>query len=179
MRVTVGTKIIDYPYLEWSQGIILFTGPSGSGKTTLLRSLHGELLVEDAFENWPKKKTAMMPQQNTWIPYLKLGVQLRQFGGPAAENLMHQLQLERHSYKYPNELSVGQLQRFSLALTLSLDSSVFLLDEPTSALDDDLAVLLFELIDKKLKESDLTTILAVTHDPRMKKYFSTAKTWQL
>ncbi|MEL0146711.1 MAG: hypothetical protein VW808_07250, partial [Schleiferiaceae bacterium] len=65
------------------------------------------------------------------------------------------------------------------ALTLSLDINVFLLDEPTSALDDDLAVLVFGLIDEKLKESDQITIVAVTHDPRMKEHFSTAKTWQL
>ena len=179
MRVTVGTNEIRYPALELTEGIILFTGPSGSGKTTLLRALHGELLVKDSFENWPQSKTAMMPQQNTWIPYLKLGVQLRQFGGPTSELIAHQLRLERHLEKFPNELSVGQLQRFSLALTLSLDSNVFLLDEPTSALDDDLADLVFGLIDEKLKESDQTTIVAVTHDPRMKKYFSTAKTWQL
>ena len=164
MRVTVGTKEIRYPSLELTEGLILFTGPSGSGKTTLLRALHGELLVKDSFENWPQNNTAMMPQQNTWIPYLKIGVQLR---------------LERHLGKYPRELSVGQLQRFSLALTLSLDSNVFLLDEPTSALDDDLADLVFGLIDEKLKESDQITIVAVTHDPRMKEHFSTAKTWQL
>ncbi|MGB1111493.1 MAG: ATP-binding cassette domain-containing protein [Schleiferiaceae bacterium] len=179
MRVTVGTKEIHYPSLEFTEGIILFTGPSGSGKTTLLRALHGELAVKDSFENWPRNKTAMMPQQNTWIPYLNLGIQLRQFGGPTAELIARQLQLERQLEKHPNELSVGQLQRFSLALTLSSDSSVFLLDEPTSALDDDLADLVFALIDEKLKESDQITIVAVTHDPRMKKYFSTAKTWQL
>ena len=179
MRVTVGTNEIHYPSLELTEGIILFTGPSGSGKTTLLRALHGELLVQDPFKNWPQDKTAMMPQQNTWIPYLKLDIQLRQFCGPTAELIARKLRLERHLGKFPNELSVGQLQRFSLALTLSLDSSVFLLDEPTSALDDDLADLVFGLIDEKLKESDRTTILAVTHDPRMKKYFSTAKTWQL
>ena len=179
MRVTVGTKEIRYPSLELTEGIILFTGPSGSGKTTLLRALHGELLVKDSFENWPQNKTALMPQQNTWIPYLKLGVQLQQFGGPTSELIARPLRLERHLEKFPNELSVGQLQRFSLALTLSLDSNVFLLDEPTSALDDDLADLVFGLIDEKLKESDQITIVAVTHDPRMKKYFSTAKTWQL
>lgn len=179
MRVTVGTKEIHYPSLQWTEGVVLFTGPSGSGKTTLLRALHGELAVKDSFENWPQHNTAMMPQQNTWIPYLNLGIQLRQFGGPTAELIARQLQLERQLEKHPNELSVGQLQRFSLALTLSLDSSVFLLDEPTSALDDDLADLVFALIDEKLKESDQITIVSVTHDPRMKKYFSTAKTWQL
>ena len=179
MRVTVGTKEIHYPSLQWTEGVVLFTGPSGSGKTTLLRALHGELAVKDSFENWPQHNTAMMPQQNTWIPYLNLGIQLRQFGGPTAELIARQLQLERQLEKHPNELSVGQLQRFSLALTLSLDSSVFLLDEPTSALDDDLADLVFVLIDEKLKESDQITIVSVTHDPRMKKYFSTAKTWQL
>ena len=35
------------------------------------------------------------------------------------------------------------------------------------------------MIDEKLKESDQITIVAVTHDSRMKEHFSTAKTWQL
>ena len=120
-----------------------------------------------------------MPQQNTWIPYLTLRNQLREFGGPKVESLMTRLQLDEHADKRPNELSIGQLQRFSLALTLSKNAMTLLLDEPTSALDDDLAELVFELLKEHIRESNHKSIIAVTHDPRMKAYFTEANLWEL
>ena len=179
MIVSLGSKSITYPSLKWSSGLTLFTGPSGSGKTTLLRALHGELPITEASEHWPTLETALMPQQNTWIPYLTLRNQLREFGGPSAESLLIRLQLTEHADKRPNELSIGQLQRFSLALTLSKNAMILLLDEPTSALDDDLAELVFELLKEHIKELDHRSIIAVTHDHRMRAYFTKSNLWEL
>jgi len=179
MIVSLGSKSITYPSLKWSTGLTLFTGPSGSGKTTLLRALHGELRITEAFEHWPTLETALMPQQNTWIPYLTLRNQLREFGGTKVELLITRLQLAEHADKRPNELSIGQLQRFSLALTLSKNAMTLLLDEPTSALDDDLAELVFELLKARITESNRRSIIAVTHDPRMRAYFTQANLWEL
>lgn len=179
MIVSLGNKSITYPSLTWSAGLTLFTGPSGSGKTTLLRALHGELPITEASEHWSTLETALMPQQNTWIPYLSLRNQLREFGGRSAESLLKRLQLSEHADKRPNELSIGQLQRFSLALTLSKNAMTLLLDEPTSALDDDLAELVFELLKEHIEESDHRSIIAVTHDPRMRAYFTQANLWEL
>ena len=120
-----------------------------------------------------------MPQQEVWISYLSLKEQLSLFGGKQAIDLAHRLKLNMHLLKYPDELSVGQLQRFSLALTLSNNSNLVLLDEPTSALDDDLATIVFELIEEYVSTNKAISIIAVTHDVRMKDHFYQANTWDL
>ena len=179
MIVTVGTHQIEYPALSLSKGLTLFTGPSGSGKTTLLRALHGDLNSEEAKVMAGSTPSALMPQQNTWVPYLSMNEHLVHFGGENALELAAQLQLKAHLKKSPHQLSVGQLQRFSLALTLSQQRSLVLLDEPTSALDDDLAKIAFELVEKYLEDHLEASVVAVTHDTRMKEHFSSAAHWTL
>ncbi len=96
-----------------------------------------------------------------------------------AIDLAQRLKLNMHLLKYPDELSVGQLQRFSLALTLSNSSNLVLLDEPTSALDDDLAAIVFQLIEECVSTNKSISIIAVTHDVRMKDHFYQANSWDL
>lgn len=179
MIITVGTHKIEYPHLPLAKGLTLFTGPSGSGKTTLLRALHGDLQNEEVKKMLNGIPSALMPQQNTWVPYLSMSEHLIHFGGENALELAAQLQLNAHLKKYPHQLSVGQLQRFSLALTLSQELPLVLLDEPTSALDDDLAKIAFELVEKYLIEFPEASIVAVTHDTRMKEHFSSVANWNL
>lgn len=179
MIVTVGSHKIDYPAFTIAKGLTLFTGPSGSGKTTLLRALHGDLESKEVKKMVGNMPSALMPQQNTWVPYLSMSEHLVHFGGANALELAARLQLNGHLKKYPHQLSVGQLQRFSLALTLSQKLSLVLLDEPTSALDDDLAKIAFELVENYTKEYPEASIIAVTHDTRMKAHFSSAANWTL
>lgn len=179
MILTVGTHKIAYPALTLSKGLTLFTGPSGSGKTTLLRALHGDLYSKEARKLAGNTPSTLMPQQNTWVPYLSMSEHLVHFGGENTLELAEKLQLKVHLKKYPHQLSVGQLQRFSLALSLSPKLPLVLLDEPTSALDDDLAKIAFELIEHYLKEFPEASLIAVTHDTRMKEYFSSAAHWTL
>jgi ABC-type lipoprotein export system ATPase subunit len=179
MIVAVGTHRIEYPAFTLAKGLTLLTGPSGSGKTTLLRALHGELDNEDVKKMVGNIPSALMPQQNTWVPYLSMTEHLVHFGGSNAIGLATELQLELHLKKHPHQLSVGQLQRFSLALTLSQKLPLVLLDEPTSALDDDLAKIAFELVELYIREFPEASLIAVTHDTRMKAHFSSAANWTL
>jgi ABC-type lipoprotein export system ATPase subunit len=179
MIVTVGTHKIEYPAFTLEEGLTLLTGPSGSGKTTLLRALHGDLESEEAKILAGNTPSALMPQQNTWVPYLSMSEHLVHFGGENALELASQLQLNAHLKKHPHQLSVGQLQRFSLALTLSQELPLVLLDEPTSALDDDLAKIAFELVERYLNEFPEASMVAVTHDTRMKAHFYGAENWTL
>ena len=179
MIVTVGTHKIEYPAFALAKGLTLFTGPSGSGKTTLLRALHGELENKAVKKMVGGRPSALMPQQNTWVPYLSMSDHLVHFGGVNVQALAADLQLGSHLKKYPYQLSVGQLQRFSLALTLSQKLPLVLLDEPTSALDDDLAKIVFELIEQYIQEFPEASLIAVTHDTRMKAHFSSAANWRL
>jgi ABC-type lipoprotein export system ATPase subunit len=81
--------------------------------------------------------------------------------------------------RFPHELSIGQLQRFSLLAALHVDSELLLLDEPTSALDDDWADKAIELIENWSIDNPLGTVIVVTHDERLKKAFSAAKRFEL
>lgn len=179
MILTVGAHKIEYPAWTLAKGLTLCTGPSGSGKTTLLLALHGELASEEAKALAGNRSSALMPQQNTWVSYLTMSEHLHHFGGENAQELAAQLQLNGHGKKYPHQLSVGQLQRFSLSLTLSQRRELILLDEPTSALDDDLAKIAFELVEHYLNNFPEASIIAVTHDSRMKQHFSGTSNWTL
>jgi ABC-type lipoprotein export system ATPase subunit len=179
MKIKIGQNELVYPKLKIESGVTLCTGASGSGKTTLLKALHGLLLNESCAALVHNRSTSLMPQQEVWIPYLSLKEQLFLFGGKQAISLAQRLKLNMYLMKYPDELSVGQLQRFSLALTLSNTSNLVLLDEPTSALDDDLATVVFQLIEEYVSANKAVSIVAVTHDIRMKDHFCIAKSWDL
>ena len=57
--------------------------------------------------------------------------------------------------------------------------TIALLDEPTSALDDDIAAVVFQLIEEYVSINKGVSIVAVTHDVRMKDHFRNAKLWDL
>lgn len=179
MKIKIGKSQLEYPKLQIDSGVILCTGPSGSGKTTLLKSLHGLLLNDSCAALVKNRFTSFMPQQEVWIPYLNLKEQLSLFGGKEAIYLAQRLKISTHLSKYPDELSIGQLQRLSLALTLSKRGNLVLLDEPTSALDDDIAAVVFQLIEEYVSINKGVSIVAVTHDVRMKDHFRNAKLWDL
>ena len=171
MIVKLGTHTITYPRIELSAGIMVVTGASGTGKTTLLRLLHGELKAEEFEQN--VLKTALMPQTPTWIPYLKMSEQLKV--ARAKDVDFSSLGLDQLLHRYPHQLSIGQLQRFSLLAALHANTDVLLLDEPTSALDDDWAEAAMTLISAWVASKPKGSVVVVTHDERLKNTFATAK----
>lgn len=66
-------------------------------------------------------------------------------------------------FKYPHQLSGGQLQRASIARALSLDPKFMVADEPTSMLDASLRLEVLNVL-KNLKENMELSILLITHD---------------
>jgi len=176
MTVNFGTHTINYPKLELVSGIILVTGASGTGKTTLLRVLHGILKADGPIPN-VEGSSSIMSQTPTWIPYLRMHEQLKVAGAQGVD--FTSLGLDQLVRRFPHELSIGQLQRFSLLAALHVDSELLLLDEPTSALDDDWADKAIELIENWSIDNSLGTVIVVTHDERLKKAFSAAKRFEL
>ena len=160
------TYTLTYPELKFPDGITLVTGPSGVGKTTLLRALHGDLATElAALVN--AKKTALMPQQQQWISYMSLREQLSMTVDKTWESIAITLGLEDHFDKLPDELSIGQQQRFWLAWVLAEDAQWILLDEPTSALDDDWALAAIALFVQFRSDYPNKKLIIVTHDIRL------------
>ncbi|MDA8824714.1 ATP-binding cassette domain-containing protein [Schleiferiaceae bacterium] len=157
---------ITYPDMTFPDGITLVTGPSGVGKTTLLRALHGELGT--SFSSIVKgQKTSLMPQQQYWIGYMTMYEQLSMTAGEQWQTIAETLGLQSHFHKLPDQLSIGQQQRFWLSWVLADNADWILLDEPTSALDDDWATAAISLFDRFRRENEKTKIIIVTHDVRL------------
>ena len=157
----------------------MVTGPSGVGKTTLLRALHGLIDSEELEHIIGNRTTALMPQQNTWVPYLRMSDHFKLATAKTTIDPLDTLGVSAFKHKLPHELSVGQLQRLSLMLTLNSGATVVLLDEPTSALDDDLALASINLIKTYVASHPKAMLIVVSHDERLKHAFAQENLWSL
>lgn len=72
---------------------------------------------------------------------------------------------ERMSHK-PFELSGGQKQRVAIARAMVTEPKILLADEPTGALDTETGHQVMEMF-RNINEKNNTTIIIVTHDPRI------------
>ncbi len=79
-----------------------------------------------------------------------------------AEQMVEQVELPKALlYRYPSQLSGGQLQRMVIALTMALSPELIIADEPTSALDSETQQALIPLF-QKIKQR--TSLLFISHD---------------
>ena len=179
MIIEIGNLSIGYPDLTWCSGVTVVTGSSGVGKTTLLKAVHGLIESKDLEHVIGDRTTTLMPQQNTWVPYLRMSDHFKLVRMKSALDPLDTLGLSSIAHKFPHELSVGQLQRFSLLYTLSAGADVVLLDEPTSALDDDLAQVSIHLIESYVTLHPKAAVLVVSHDERLKLAFAEENFWSL
>ena len=170
-------------------------GPSGSGKTTLLNIIggleepsRGHVIVkghdvvamsEDRlarlrlstmgfiFQNYNllANFTAL---ENVEAPMALAGLRGRK-RRQKAEELMELVGLADRAQHYPTELSGGQQQRVAIARALANDPDILIGDEITGDLD---SVTGFEVMDlvTRLNHERGTTVVYVTHDPRMARY---------
>lgn len=175
---------------------LLITGASGKGKTTLLHLLaglqkptSGEIFIDetnitqlserklDAFRG---KNIGLVLQQFHFVASLSVleNVTLASWLGTKnpqtekAKNILEQLELGNQWHKLPQQLSVGQQQRVSIARALINEPKLILADEPTSSLDDANAFLVADLLSNLSKEHQAALII-VTHDYRLKNRYAT------
>ncbi len=173
---------------EIGQGeFVTMLGPSGCGKTTLLRILAGleqpdrGSVLFDGFDGagWTiqERRVGFVFQHYALFPHLSvfenvafgLRMRSRQQRIPQKEisnrvqKLLHLVQLDEMSDRFPQQLSGGQKQRVAVARALAIEPRVLLLDEPFGALDVHVRQELRQQLRKLQQELGITCLL-VTHD---------------
>ena len=175
--------------------MVCLMGPSGSGKTTLLNIIggleepsRGHVMVKDrdvvamsedqlaklrlssmgfVFQNYNllANFTAL---ENVESPMALAGIRRRE-RRKRAEDLLRLVGLSDRSRHYPTELSGGQQQRVAIARALANDPDILIGDEITGDLDSVTGFEVMELVARLNRERG-TTVVYVTHDPRMARY---------
>ena len=167
--------------------ILALTGPNGAGKTTLLRVLAGLLeatagrvrvlgRVPDDRDRAVRTALAALIGPPQTARDLTVAEHLRfiaaTWGTSAAtasaqaEQLLEELAIEQLGARFPHELSSGQSQLVSLALTFARPSRVLLLDEPEQRLDAHRLGLVSAAV-RRRAEAGAAIVLA-THSPRLR-----------
>ena len=169
--------------------ILCLMGPSGSGKTTLLNILggldtpsRGHVVVDEqniislneeklaalrlrkmgfVFQNF-NLLSSFTALENVQVPMVLAG----QRDSKRAQELLRLVGLGDRMGHYPSELSGGQQQRVAIARALANDPPLLIGDEMTGDLDTQTSYEIMNLLVQLNKERG-TTIVFVTHDPRM------------
>lgn len=174
---------------------LLITGASGSGKTTLLhllagllKPLSGSIRIDDTeitklnsweLDQFRGKNIGIVFQRPHFVAALnvlqnlELAAWLSGKGRSRAfaKELLARLDLHAQENKRISELSMGQLQRLSIARAVISQPKLLLADEPTSSLDDANSERVKRLLFDMSNQIG-ATLIVVTHDQRLKKDFS-------
>ena len=175
--------------------MVCLMGPSGSGKTTLLNIVGGleepsrghvivdgenvVALPEDKLSEMRLTKMGFVFQsynllanftarENVEVPMALAGLSRRE-RRRKVERLLENVGLADRAKHYPSELSGGQQQRVAIARALANDPPILIGDEITGELDPETGYEVMEVV-VRLNREQGTTIVYVTHDPRMAKF---------
>ncbi|MBW3138643.1 ABC transporter ATP-binding protein [Ferrimonas balearica] len=171
---------------------VAIMGPSGSGKTTLLNMLGGidvpskgsisidgdrlDNLNQHQLISFRRDHVGFIFQDYSLLPVLtalenvEFVMQLQ--GHPEAEcrqratELLTEVGLADHLHKVPAKLSGGQQQRVAVARALAPRPRFVMADEPTANLDAQSTAELLDIM-QQLNQSEGTTFIFSTHDPRV------------
>ena len=169
---------------------LLLLGQSGCGKTTLLNLLagllkptKGEIIFQDTeytklndtqHDNLRAKNIGFIFQKNHLIPHLTLkqniAITQLQRNESDLKTLIQTIGLSENTQKKARDLSVGEAQRTAIARALANNPTMIIADEPTSALDDKNTDAVMKLLFSQAEKNN-ASIIAATHDARIKKYF--------
>ena len=188
-----GKTILSLPEYSIKRGQhLLLLGPSGCGKTTLLNILAGLLkasagevlfngrayskLSEGALDQLRAESFGFVFQKLHLIGHLSTiqNIALAQTNADPTriQALIHDLGLSTKEHRKARELSVGEAQRVAIARAVANGPQVIFADEPTSALDDANTQRVMDLIFQSAQNAG-STLIAATHDARIKTRFDT------
>lgn len=172
--------------------LMAIIGESGSGKSTLINIIgfldddfEGNYFYNDqAIHDYTRADFAKLRNQhvgfvfqnfklirdisiaeNVILPLLYAEVGRRQ-AKKTAVRVLSRVGLGGYDNKLPTELSGGQQQRVSIARAIIANPDFLIADEPTGALDTKTSQEIMDLF-KQLNQTQHTTIIMVTHDPRV------------
>ncbi len=191
-----GGRSFDFPDISLKGGEhALMLGSSGSGKTTLLHMMAGILIPQTGdiaidgtqinklsgatLDRFRGRHIGLVFQRHFFIDSISMLDNLilaQTLSGakpdvPYLESMLHDLNLTNLSQKSPVNLSMGELQRFSIARALANRPMLVLADEPTSSLDDINCNLFADLLLHTAAQCG-SALLIATHDARLKPAFS-------
>ncbi|APW36570.1 ABC transporter ATP-binding protein [Rhodoferax koreense] len=172
--------------------LTLISGPSGCGKSTLLSLLSG-LQSPDQGQAWAlgedlgrmnKRQLerfrlqhtgfvfqgfnlfpALTAREQVQLPLGYLGLSNRDTGERALRAL-DEVGMAHRADARPAQLSGGEKQRVAIARALAKEPQLLFADEPTSALDADNGQKIIDIL-HRIARSHGTTVLCVSHDPRL------------
>ncbi len=169
-------------------------GESGSGKSTIgeiiagiIKADQGEIYFKEEKLKYPIQKKLRSKIQilfqhpeSAFNPSLKIIDSIKEpfqlyKKNWKVEDIVEEIKKlglrEEYLYRYPRELSGGELQRLAIVRALSVDPQILVLDEPTSMLD---VVSQAQIIDilRKYQEANNTSYIFITHDRKLSEIFS-------
>ena len=195
---TVGEESVALDNINLTFGeseFVSILGTSGSGKTTLLNIIggldkytSGDLLVDGTstknfndrdWDSYRNGTIGFVFQSYNLISHLsildnvKMALSLSGISEKESvkrsKQALHEVGLEKHLTKRPNQLSGGQMQRVAIARALVNNPKILLADEPTGALDSKTSAQIMELI-KEISKNRL--VIMVTHNPELANQYS-------
>ncbi|MEO0159299.1 MAG: ABC transporter ATP-binding protein [candidate division WOR-3 bacterium] len=130
---------------------VLIIGPNGSGKTTIANIISGLLS--------PQKGKVILPERisSLTLPFEFPLLKIKEL--PIDKDLLRDFKLDEFLENYPDELSVGQRQKLSIALALSKEADLYIFDEPLANLDKESIPLIMKKILEKTKGKTLIVIM--------------------
>lgn len=180
-------KILDEINFDVCNGeCVAILGNNGAGKSTMLKCLNkiispqkGTVVINDVDilklnRLEIAKNTAYVAQKNEGNqitvfdaillgrkPYIKLAPKKEDYD--IVEKIIANLNLEKLSLRYIDELSGGELQKVMIGRALAQEPKVLLLDEPTSSLDLKNQLEVLKLIQKITRDRQIAVVIVI-HD---------------
>ena len=156
--------------------VVGILGPNGIGKTTFIKLLAG---IETSDEGYKLEfKSVSYKPQHPEPRDAVVEQALREAAGSRFDTdlywgeLIKPLGLERLLDRSMSELSGGELQKVSIAETLSRDAEIYLLDEPSAYLDVEERYLIARVLKRVTRDKRAYTFL-VDHDLMVLDFAST------
>ena len=174
---------------------VFIVGGSGAGKSTLVKLMTREIVPTEGrvFVNGYnlsktkgnkiakfRRSIGMVFQEFRLIQelnvyenvafVLRIADQSTRFIKQRVPNVLNLVGLGNKARSKPRELSGGEQQRVAIARALANDPGLIIADEPTGNIDPQLSYEIVELL-RKINRQNGTTIIMVTHEHDLVKYF--------